>query len=569
MNQETATGYQLRIIKGLKPAFSWFLLSFIVGLILRLVLLDSISFTQSELVLVNQALQISQRVSASTSNVPAYTGMTGLLFFLFGAGDILARLVPALVGASLVLLPWLWKDKIGEKVAFILSLALALDPTFLLFSRAVNGGIFAIGGIIWAITLLKKNQPWLAGAALAIAFLSGPSFWSFLLILGLIQLMIQILRPDPANELYSFSFMNREKQLSNLTAGFAVSALLILTSFLLQPSGLGGVGSGLVAFVRHLSQPYEKPIYHSIFLLLAHSILPLLVFLIGFFRSRSSEMEAGYRIAAISVLISLLVGGLISRESFEILLLPVLICWIGGAIWLARYLLKTTHSWLSTTLLMGFVLTILTYLTLNLGRLSQVPLGTPQFWNILLLIVAGIILIVSAWWLVRFGWSDGNGNQVFLLSLLVFLAILSLGSSMRSLYSEQQVRSLEYLDNQIVLPNDDVEAILADFFQNGKPLQQLGGFGLMDLPEDFSWYFRSFDIERNQPETSMIFTRTSSMPSQTEQYRGMNVVVERSIDFHKEPLTTYLQTFTGKAKPYIDQKGVLWVRTYLFTGASQ
>jgi len=253
----------------------------------------------------------------------------------------------------------------------------------------------------------------------------------------------------------------------------------------------------------------------------------------------------------------------------DILLLPVLICWIGGAIWLARYPLKTTHSWLSTTLLMGFVLTILTYLTLNLGRLSQVPPGTPQFWNILLLIVAGIILIVSAWWLVRFGWSDGNGNQVFLLSLLVFLAILSLGSSMRSLYSEQQVRSLEYLDNQIVLPNDDVEAILADFSQNGKPLQQLGGFGLMDLPEDFSWYFRSFDIERNQPETSMIFTRTSSMPSQTEQYRGMNVVVERSIDFHKEPLTTYLQTFTGKAKPFIDQKGVLWVRTYLFTGASQ
>jgi hypothetical protein len=60
-----------------------------------LVLLDSISFTQSELVLVNQALQISQRVNASTSNVPAYTGMTGLLFFLFGAGDILARLMPA------------------------------------------------------------------------------------------------------------------------------------------------------------------------------------------------------------------------------------------------------------------------------------------------------------------------------------------------------------------------------------------------------------------------------------------------------------------------------------------
>lgn len=569
MYEETTESNELINHNRLKPAFGWFLLAFAIGLILRLVLLNAMSFTQNELVLVNQALQISQKLTAATGSVPVYSGLTGWLFFLFGPGNFLGRIMPALVGASVVLLPWLWKEQLGQKSALILSFALALDPTYLLFSQAIHGGIFAIAGLAWAFTLLKKKKPGMAGISLAFSFLSGPSFWSFLLIFGLILMVLRLSKPEMTKSLFAFNFDDSKTWWASFTTGFAVSAVLILTSFLLDPSGLGGTASGFIAFFRNFALTFEKPIYHSIYLLIAHSLIPLIVFLVGYLRSRSSEMRDWYRIAGVTIVISLAVGLLVSRESYEILLLPVLVSWIGGAIWLGRWQLKLTESWSSNTLLMGFVVAILTYLSINLGRISQLPLGTTQFWNIFLMIMAGIILLVSAWWLVRFGWSTSNGDQIFLVTFLGFLAIASLSSSTRSLHSDQQTRSLEYLDNQVVLPNNDVEAILTDFSRTGKTLQQWGDFSLVQLPEEYSWYFRSFQIERNQPGSSMILTRTASVPTQSDQLRGINVVLTRSIDWNKDALRTYLQTLVGKTTSFVDQKGVLWVRTFLFTGASQ
>lgn len=553
----------------LKIFSMWFLLAFAVGLILRLVLLNTMVYTQNELVLVNQALQISRRTSADTSMVPVYTGLTGWLFFLFGSGNLLARLLPAIVGATLVLLPWAWRDRLGQKTALILSFGLAFEPTYLLFSRAIHGGIFAIAGLLWAFTFLKKNKPLLAGVSLAFTLLSGSSFWYLILVIGLTYLIMRIVKPDSAKDLFSFQLRCGKRAWISLAAGFVVNSVLILTSFLLDPSGLGGIASGIIGFAGNFAQLFDKPIYHSIYLLIAHSLLPLLVFLLGFFAFRTTKQSNWYRIGAVSILISLTIGALISRDSYELLLWPVLLSWIGGAIWLGKLKISLKQSWFSTAILMGFVLAILIYLLVNIGRLAGLPFGTPQFWSIFLMIIVGVILLVSSWWLVKFGWSEGNGNKIFLVTLLLFLAILTLGDSTRSLHSAQQVRSIEYLDNQLVLPNNDIESILADFDLTGKPLHQSGDFSLIDLPEEFSWYFREFALERNDPETSVILTRTSVMPDQNVEFRGINVVLERTIDWKKDSLTTYLQALIGKPPKFENQKGVLWVRTNLFTGASQ
>jgi len=274
-------------------------------------------------------------------------------------------------------------------------------------------------------------------------------------------------------------------------------------------------------------------------------------------------------VGGLSILISLLLSLILSRESFEILLWPVLVAWVGGAFWLGHWQLKHSESRLTTVLMMGFVFAILVYMSLNLKNLSEQIVGTPQFWNVLLMIVAGTIVLLIGWWLVRFGWPAGGGNQIFLLVVLIFLVATGLGSNFRSLSSEQQSRSLEYLDNQLILPNDDIDAILTDFTLSGKSLQKLGGFSLVDVPDDFAWYLRSFLIERNLKEKSLILTSDSSIPPQSEEFRGLNVVLERSVDWRSNSFTTYLQALVSKTPAFVDQKGILWVRTNLFTGASQ
>ncbi len=331
---------------------------------------------------------------------------------------------------------------------------------------------------------------------------------------------------------------------------------------------MGGVASGLIAFAQNFVLPFEKPIYHSIYLLLAHSILPLILFLVGYSRTQAKKSDGWYKIAGVSVIISLIISLVISRETFELLLWPVFVLWLGGAVWLGQWQLKLQGSWLSTNLLRGFVLAILTYLMVNIGRIAEQPLGSPQFWSILLMIAGGIILLISAWWLVKFGWSNGGGNKNILLALLSFLAIVSIGNSTRSLIKTQELRSLEFLDNSLFLPNNDIGRVLDDFALTGKTLPQLGGYELVDLPSEYSWYFRSFLIERNQPNTRVILTRTSNMPERDEEFRGSNVVLERSIDWRKEPLSTYLQALAGNILAFTDQKGVMWIQTNLFTGAT-
>ncbi|MSQ61406.1 MAG: TIGR03663 family protein [Dehalococcoidia bacterium] len=69
---------------------------------------------------------------------------TALTFLLFGDGDAQARSVPALLGAALIPLAWLLRDRIGLAGAVILAAMLTISPTILYFSRfARNDAIIA------------------------------------------------------------------------------------------------------------------------------------------------------------------------------------------------------------------------------------------------------------------------------------------------------------------------------------------------------------------------------------------------------------------------------------------
>lgn len=59
------------------------------------------------------------------------------------------------------------------------------------------------------------------------------------------------------------------------------------------------------------------------------------------------------------------------------------------------------------------------------------------------------------------------------------------------------------------------------------------------------------------------------MPGTDVDYRGMNIVLERSVDWKTGGIIGYLKGLPGAKMNYIDQKTVLWIKTSLFTGANQ
>src|SRR5262249_4847611 len=61
--------------------------------------------------------------------------LEGLAFFLFGSTDVVARIVPALIGLALVLLPLAMRRWLGGPAALGVAVLIAVSPTLVYFSR--------------------------------------------------------------------------------------------------------------------------------------------------------------------------------------------------------------------------------------------------------------------------------------------------------------------------------------------------------------------------------------------------------------------------------------------------
>ncbi len=171
-----------------------------------------------------------------------------LTFALFGSSDALARLVPALAGVGMVLLPWLLRHRMGRVPALIAALLLAVDPWLITASRQADSAILSLGlGLLLLAGLAKLadgggGSPTLAVAAGLFA-ISGPGVWGLLPVLVVAGFLF---------------FRGKKTDLAllwtrqNLSI-FLASAILGATVWLLRPAGLAAVGTSLGAWVGHFA----------------------------------------------------------------------------------------------------------------------------------------------------------------------------------------------------------------------------------------------------------------------------------------------------------------------------
>jgi uncharacterized protein (TIGR03663 family) len=79
---------------------------------------------------------------------PVYHGpvqfyVMGLLYLLIGVGDLAARLAPALVGTTVIGLPYLLRRQVGTVAALAAAAIFCISPSYLYFSRFVREDIYA------------------------------------------------------------------------------------------------------------------------------------------------------------------------------------------------------------------------------------------------------------------------------------------------------------------------------------------------------------------------------------------------------------------------------------------
>ncbi len=86
--------------------------AFLLALAVRLIKLGSLPLSDTEASLALQALGVAQGTHPILGSQPAYILLTSVLFYCLGAGtNFLARLIPALAGSTLALVPALFAHR--------------------------------------------------------------------------------------------------------------------------------------------------------------------------------------------------------------------------------------------------------------------------------------------------------------------------------------------------------------------------------------------------------------------------------------------------------------------------
>jgi hypothetical protein len=217
----------------------------------------------------------TQVADAPVPNSPLFFGLQSWLFFLTGGNDVLARLLPALAGTALVLLPWWWRPWLGRGAALAVAFLLALDPWLLALSRTGDGTLLSIGLGLLVLTALWQ---WLAAphlglsatqafgtqtsssapsaappvaaertlaVSLALLLVSGPLAWSWLPVLALFAWYCSQM---PARPRGGYANVRRSTWL-----WFAAAFVLGASGFLAWPGAFGALGTSFSAWLAQWS----------------------------------------------------------------------------------------------------------------------------------------------------------------------------------------------------------------------------------------------------------------------------------------------------------------------------
>ena len=239
-----------------------FILAFILALTLRLVRLDVLPLSDFEANWALQAFHLSQNAHPALSPQPGYILPTAVIFFIFGSSDFSARILPALAGSLLVMVPYILRDKLPGKSAIILAFFLALEPGLIAMSRTAGSPLLAVSFSLLALSLWLTKCPQWAGFFGALALLSGPALWPGLVALG-VAMLVAGRFPKQENEANPDSAEGetpsaREMWKPALITG-GITLLGIGTLFLLSPEGLGAAFSSLPAYLRGWAQSVDVP----------------------------------------------------------------------------------------------------------------------------------------------------------------------------------------------------------------------------------------------------------------------------------------------------------------------
>jgi hypothetical protein len=550
--------------------------AFILAVGFRLVNLGSLPLSDREALEALKALALLDGSSTSSAQ-PFYAMLTAGLFNFFGSGEFLARLVPALAGCLLLVVPMLLRHKLGRMAALILAYGLAIDPALVSISRQAGSAMPALSFSLLALACLWIRRTRMAGVFAGLAVLTGTSFW-----FGLIGFLLAYLVDDLLTRMKSKKAGSADDESLKTIRGretreawwaFGLTLLLGGSLFLIVPSGYSMIVSGLLSHITGWQTSGGVSVARILIALTVYQAAVLLLGLtegISGLIQRQIECRSAF-IAFLAYLFLLLVypGRQMQDAAWCIVLL-----WLLTA-WLASHISSTPREAVlpilgHAALIVALVIFLILNVTWVLGGFG----GLDVTRSLTILGILLVILIIS--FMVAYGWglevaARGalTGFGLILLSFMLSLGVSAGGMNGRSspdLWREDNrvtgARTLLADLNTVSLWNTGVrEGLTVEVMAFDRPSMR---WTLRQFPEVHFVNALSPDGTPDVIITDFIFR-----PELSDSYRGETFAWYTTPDWDTLDAYSFLDWIFHRKVNESTTNLILWMRQDLFLENSQ
>ncbi len=213
-----------------------------------------------------------------------------LTYFLFGASDFTARVMPAIFGSILTATPLLFRRYIGRVGALAAGVMIAVSPSILYYSRALRHDIFSLAATVLVIAAFFKfmedrRHRWVYLGA--VAYTVGFANHDLMLLISTPMIVLAL----GAGLLWERRMGGRERPLTealrsvpgsvwtNCVLIFLLLYVPLFTSLFTNMAGLytGSVGQATYWLSQHEVKRGDQPLYYYALLLPLEEFLPLLL----------------------------------------------------------------------------------------------------------------------------------------------------------------------------------------------------------------------------------------------------------------------------------------------------
>ncbi len=545
----------------------------LVSLALRLVDLDARPMSGAEAARALGAWHLAQGRPPASVGSPLLTNGTALLFFLFGASDFTARLLPALIGAAMAVVPYFWRERLGRGGALVAAALLAVSPLALFASRSLGPEALAAAFGLGLATALARfadtgapRALYASAALLGLLLASGAGAYFVLLALAAVALVVWALgrRGAPGAAALRERWMAARAHLRTAGVVFLATVAGVGTLWFFHVSGLRGFGDVLDAWWRGFAGVGAMPWFSPVVWPVLYEPVVWVFGIIGGVRAVWERDVLGSSLLGCALGLSVMLVAWPARTSGDLLLATAPLALLAGR-QMAQMWQAARSDWRGVRdgLYVAVFAILVVYVYLQLAGFAE--RGDPTF---ALLAWTGVALMAVL--TIGQGVLHGVDNALRNLGLTAagLALVVTVSAALGSAYNAGG-RNAEYLDPAPSSPQ--VRALAADVATWS--LRRIGDAHEMSVavmlqePSVMEWYLREF---RNLAvyagsagplDAEAIIAPDGIQPAVRGAYTGQAYELTRDCRWRALPARDWWRWALWRALPAsADARAVLWMK---------